>query len=447
MRRLWFVLIAAVLVAAAGAWIATAWRGLSGRHPEVVLADGSVLRVEGLTWGTNQVFYLEPGSWTRLKQALPDRWLQFTGQPLWPRHLGGDQLPHLWLSQWDPAKGGYVSVKSFELNALSATGQKFRSGSYRGFGSDGKAERAAQLEALDWRGDPMRFRLKQGSVTQEFNLPNPRRGERFPVWNPLPLPQTNSVGGFDFVLTELRFAGGPDRYWHPEWAILRAGQPVTDWFSRQHALLDPTGNRAWSWSRLPESETVCQVEVTAYPAARYPFAEGQLFPLGRFTLPGLGSFAVVPLTAGATNACLHWAVFSGPGSFGFRDGTNWLARPPGGQNSGDSSSIGDRGWEFTITADRPQLNLVLRGPLAGGRLLPGATNREGRVLVRARRPDGTFVSAESRGYSSSSDGTTETQWVRVEFAADSAGQVIDVDLTLVAPLTPAPFTVAAPKPD
>lgn len=445
MRRFLLLLALLLVIVVAVLGLRRGFLAARAARPEIALADGTVLRVEGLTWGTNQTLLLEPAPWTRLKQALPDRWRQFTGQPLSPRQLGGDQSPHLWLSQWDPAKGGYVSVKSFELNALSATGQKFRSGGYRGFGSAGKAEGAAQFEALDWRGDPMRFRLRQGSVTQEFNLPNPRRGERFPVWNPLPLPQTNSVGGFDFVLTELRFAGGPDRYWHPEWAILRAGQPVTDWFSRQHALLDPTGNRAWS--RLPESETVCRVEVTAYPAARYPFAEGQLFRLGRFTLPGPGNFAVVPPTAAMTNACLHWAAFSGPGRFGFRDGTNWLAQPPGGQNSGDSSSIGDRGWEFTITADRPQLNLVLRGPLAGGRLLPGATNREGRVLVRARRPDGTFVSAESQGYSSSSDGTTETQWVRVEFAADSAGQVIDVDLTLVAPLTPAPFTVAAPKPD
>jgi hypothetical protein len=445
MRRLLLILAFLVVIAVAISGLRRVFLAARSARPEIALADSTVLRVEGLTWGTNQTLLLEPAPWTRLKQTLPNRWRQFTGQPLSPRQLGGDQSPHLWLSQWDPAKGGYVSVKSFELSALSATGQKFRSQGYRGFGSAGKAERAVRFEALDWRADPIRFRLQQGSVTQEFSLPNPRRGERFPVWNPLPLPQTNSVGGFDFVLTELRFAGGPERYWHPEWDILRNGRSVTDWFSRQHALLDPTGNRAWS--RLSESETVCRVEVTAYPAARYPFAEGQLFPLGRFTLPGPGSFAVVPLTAGATNACLHWAAFSGPGSFGFRDGTNWLARPPGGQNSGNSSSISDRNWEFTITADHPQFDLVLRGPVAGGRLLPGGTNRDGRLLVRARRPDGTFVSAESQGYSSTGDGTTETQWVRVEFAADSAGQVIDVDLTLVAPLTPNPFTVAAPKRD
>lgn len=445
MRRILAALAVLAFLFFAGMGLWRIYLAARAARPEFALADGTVLRVDGLTWGTNQTLLLEPAQWTRLKQALPDRWRRFTGLPLSPRQLWGDRSPHLWLSQWDPAKGSYVPVKSFELSAFSAAGQEFRSGGHMGFGNAGKAERAVRFEALDWRADPMRFRLKQGSVTQDFSLPNPRRGERFPVWNPLPLPQTNSVGGFDFVLTELRFAGGPDRYWHPEWAILRNGQPVTDWFSGQHVLLDPTGNRAWS--RLPASETVCRVEVTAYPAARYPFAEGQLFRLGRFTLPGPGSFAVVPLTADATNACLHWAAFSGPGSFGFRDGTNWMAHPPDGQNAGNSSSIGDRGWEFTISADHPQLDLVLRGPVAGGRLLPGGTNRDSRVLVRARRPDGTVVPAESQGYSSSSDGTTETQWVRVEFAADSAGQVLDVDLTLVAPLTPSPFTVAAPKPD
>ena len=445
MRRILSALAVLAVLFLAGMGLRRVVLDARAARPEFPMPDGTVLRVDGLTWGTNQTLLQEPAHWTRLKEALPDRWRRFTGQPLSPRQLWGDRSPHLWLSQWDPAKGGYVSVKSFELSAFSAAGQEFRTAGHLGFGSAGKAQRAARFEALDWRADPLRFRLQQGSVTQEFSLPNPRRGERFPVWNPLPLPQTNSVGGFDFVLTEFRFAGGPDRYWHPEWIILRNGQPVTDWFSRQHVLLDPTGNRAGS--RLPEPETVCRVEVTAYPAARYPFAEGQLFRLGRFTLPGPGSFAVVPPTADATNACLHWAAFSGPGSFGFRDGTNWLAQPPGSEYPGDSSTISDRNWQFTINTDRPQLDLVLRGPVAGGRLLPGGTNRDSRVLVRARRPDGTFVSAESQGYSSTGDGTTETQWVRVMFDADAAGQVLDVDLTLVAPLTPNPFTVAAPKPD
>jgi hypothetical protein len=49
MRRLWLVIIALVLVAAVGAWIASAWRGSWARRPAVVMADESVLRVEGIT--------------------------------------------------------------------------------------------------------------------------------------------------------------------------------------------------------------------------------------------------------------------------------------------------------------------------------------------------------------------------------------------------------------
>lgn len=223
--------------------------------------------------------------------------------------------------------------------------------------------------------------------------------------------------------------------------MVKDSRNVADWFDLQIHFLDPAGNHAWS--SLPTSEPVCKVALTAWPSAQFPFEKVQLFPLGRLKVPGAGEFVMVPVNSSTTNACLHWAVLTGSGSFAFRNGTNRIARPPDGSALGHSSNLGSGDWDCTYDSSRPQLHLLLRRPEAGGRLLASPTNRHDRLVLRARTTSGAVVKTTGQGHSSSDDGTTLTQWHPVEFDPLPAGEFVELDLTLVAPIR-TEFTVATP---
>jgi len=447
MRRLFPSLIALIAVAVASAALFRLWRDTRTTHPEIPLGDGSVLIVEGLTWGTNQVLWLESPYWTRLKQALPAKWRQFTGEPQPPWVVNGDPSPHLWLSRRSVATGQLVSVGWPSLFTLlsDATGSsnvhEIPSLAGRGNGGNKRADLAASFEALDWRADALRFRVSTDMVTQDFALPNPRRHERFPVWQPAPLPQTHVVNGFELELFGL--ATWPEtHHWRAQWSITRGKSPATEWFDTEAVLLDPPGNRAWF--ALPSSEPVCKVVLTAWPSAQFPFAEAQLFRLDRLKVPGPGDFILVPVNGEATNACLHWAVLTGSGDFAFRNGTNRIARPPGDSTLSHYSSLGSSDWDCSFGSSRPQLHLLLRGPEGGGRLLTATTNHLDRLVLRARTASGAVVKTTAQGHLSSGDGTTLTQWRAFEFDALPAGEFVELDLTLVAPIR-TEFTVATPS--
>lgn len=442
MRRPFLTLLAATAVVVVSVALFRLWHRAQAGHPEIPLGDGSVLVVEGVTWGTNQVLWLEPPPWTRFKQSLPAKWRRLTGEPQPARATHGDPSPHLWLSRRSVTTGGYLPFQALNLSSVTAEGWERSSMGHIGFGGGERAERAARFEALDWRAEALRFRIRAGTVMQDFSLPNPRRHERFPVWQPGPIPQTNFVAGFGFELLGLDTWPGTPPRWRVQWSISQGKRPATEWFDTDAVFMDPPGDRAWF--ALPSSEPVCQIVLTAHPSAPYPFPESQLFRLGRIPIPAPGEFVVLPMTGQTTNACLQWAVLTGSGSFTFRDGTNRVAQRPGGSPLGQSSSLGNGSWDFSFDSARPHIHLLLRGPEAGGRLLAGTTNRQDRLVLRARTSTGALVKTTGQGYSSSNDGTMVAEWRGYEFDSVPTGEMVELDLILASPIR-TEFTVAAPQ--
>lgn len=438
MRRLWIVIIAVVLVAAAGAWIATAWRGSWGRRPEVVLADGSVLRVEGITWGTNQAFYLEPGSWTRLKRRLPTAWQSGIWAPQEPIELPGDPDAHLWVSRIDPVTGSYLPALGAEFAHLDGAGTVFASSGGSSSGpTPGRADFAPRFSALDWRADGLRFQVSQGGRTGSFTLPNPRRGERFREWTPLPLPQTRQIGEFKVTMTGLRSLSPG---WQPEIRLSASdGQDATPWFDLQPMFVDPTGNRYWT--QLPVGEQVWGVEVEAYPTARFPFPDAGIVQLGSSSIPGAGQHQFFPMSAAGTNASLHFAWITGPGRFTFRDGQMIRASPV--SNGGGGSIRPGPPWQVDWDGDQPALWLVLKGPVAARGLLAVSTNRLARILPRIRRPDGSYAKAVMGGTTTGSGADGITMILRFEIEGGVAGEPIEMGIVLSEAIQ-ARFTIAAP---
>ncbi len=439
MRRL--LLIVPVFVATL--WLAFAlrrtWLETKAAHPEITLADGTVLQVEGLTWGTNQTLRVEPAWWSEVKRRLPPAWQARIGFPRDVRQISGDLNFHLWLSHLNPATGAYLAGVGGSFAHVASDGAEFRSSGGTGFGS-GRAAEAPRFDVVDWRAETLRFRLKKDGQVHEFNLPNPRRGERFPLWSPEPLPQTRVAGEFAFTLGELTRMSPQRREWKPQLTVAAAGRDASAWFNLQPLFVDPTGNR--HWTTLPASEPVWGLDLVASPSARYPFPDGRAFSLGQVRLPEAGKFALLPVSAAATNAGLHFAWVTGPGSFKFRDGQNLSASPTSIGSSGGSSNPGNP-WEVSNDSDQPLLWLLLRGPVTGAQLLPAATNPIARLLPRLRRADGSFLEGVGQGYTASDDGGKRSMLLSFDLAGSSASEVMDLDLFLVEPLQ-VRFTFAPP---
>ncbi|HRI12029.1 MAG TPA: hypothetical protein PLX89_03400 [Verrucomicrobiota bacterium] len=412
------------------------------RYPTIPLADGTLLKIEGFTWGSNQVFRLhsKPITWIysrlpiSLRRRLPpfqnDRsLLEIEGFPEFPR-------AHLWFSRWNPASKAYLSVNSLELFEIDEPGGDYGSLS---FGS-GRASHAQTLRVVSWREPRLTFRIVINGQTNQVVVDNPRKGEVFPVWSSPPLPQSLSTNGFEFTVERVEFQPVFEPMWQPKVAAKREGRDVSSWFEWQNVWTDPTGNR--DYSRLPASEPVWCAELLAYPTAQFPFPEGQGVSLGRHVVPDPGIALSIPLDSTLTDAGVRSVWLTGPGYFTFKNGSNVFASLPDSTRSPHRISSGPGYWEGSFNRATPHLHLWPEGPATGTRLLAESHREDLRVLVRGRRIDGSSQGGFAFGSSSSSIPRLRRIMGAGLLEANS-GETLDFDLRLVEPW-PLTFTFPAP---
>lgn len=434
------------LVLAFGLGIAALLRREAAMHPEATLPDGTLLVVEGLTFGPRHELRFEPEFWTALKSALPAPWHRFTGPPLRPRLMDsndrGDRAGGLWLSRWDPVAGKFLSLDSdLRVQTVTQGGLVFDVGGSSMYGQGERAGRFVSGLVLDGRADTLRMRLSRGDWKADLAMPNPRHGERFETWEAGPLPRTNLVKGFEMVLHGLRDHGpAKEPLWMPQFEILKEGRPAGEWFSTHWLFLDPTGNQGYRG--LPESEPTWKVRMLARPTSKFPFSQDQRFSLGRIRLPGPGEFLVLSPGPDWTNAGLHAVVITGPGSFGFTDGRNTMARPPGDSLVLGSISINSRQWSLQWGSAEPMVHLLLGSSSSGARLMPNNTGKD--LVLLARRADGSLATSSGGNNSMMSDGQVHRRLVSFVFAAGEKPQPYDLELAVSEVFT-AEWLVASPQ--
>ncbi len=397
-------------------------------HPVVRLRGGTLFRVEGLTRGTNQMLRLEPELVSKVKQRMPG-WIQAQiGAPRLPLTIDDSSEAHLWFSLQDPVTGTNLSVgPAVELTALDGQGQRFAASGQRTFGSLG-APVAARFSTLDWRAPQLKFWVQSGGGVHEVVVPNPRHGERFPVWTPRPLPQMQSRDGFDFTLLRPFPSSGPAPPHAPDNIRVSAdGHDVLSWFRFHSQFVDPTGNR--DPVNLPASEPVWALELTAVPSERFPFPPERGFHLGALRIPEAGKFSFVEGSAAATNAGLRCAWVAGSGSFNFRDGQKLSATAFGRGGSGASASLGDS-WTVSHEAADPTLHLLLRAPATGGFLVPRREGEPAVLMPRITRADGSFVELGSNGISANDAVRQRDFHYGYRLRRVKVGETVDVDLFL-----------------
>jgi hypothetical protein len=246
-------------------------------HPLVRLnlADGRILNVEGVTFGTKHVIGSRSLLVDNFGRCLPVKvrdWLT----PKQPRsHIDVD-TPSLvvWVNAVDRMTGRTVDCQGIRAEFVGETGDIFgvESTPYFGFGSFSRVgyvfrafprtERKLTLRVTPWKMDNSTF----------ARIPNPHVSHRVD-WVGNPLPQRQHVGDLDAVLSNLsiRTNGGPDKYWEspslywePEWELRQNGQLATGWVFPEWSAQDTSGNDG---RYLGLHEPVLRFSASFYPNA------------------------------------------------------------------------------------------------------------------------------------------------------------------------------------
>ncbi len=112
-------------------------------------------------------------------------------------------------------------------------------------------------------------------------------------------------------------------------------------------------------------------------------------------------------------------------------------------NGGGGSFRPGPPWQVDWDGDQPALWLVLKGPVAARGLLSVSSNRLARILPRVRRPDGSYVKADTGGTTTGSGADGITMIVRFWLEGVVAGERIEAGIVLSEAIQ-ARFTIAAP---
>jgi hypothetical protein len=245
-----------VLVAAALAYLAL-WFGRGGQSGAVAsapLADGTVLHIEKVAYGTRhrigqrdyfgQFFYWLP--WRLTQFFAPKRGESTLDLP-------GPALV-VWADVTDAKTGKDLDAQKMFVDFVDGHGELWGEETRAWFGLSSDYSRVAHVFTCFPRDEKtLTLRItpwKKGACSQvEFKNPCYTAPA---VWTGLPLPQRRESNGLEIVLDHLTLAtnGGPKayseppaRYWEPSWQLLRNGLPATGWDGPEWEAEDPLGNR------------------------------------------------------------------------------------------------------------------------------------------------------------------------------------------------------------
>jgi hypothetical protein len=297
MRKRKIIASLAVIVALVG--IAIAISALRQPSREVKLSDGSVIRVESVTYGRRQPF--KQGGWfQRLKESvaphLPKSWTKgwIKVPPNNPgnwwmnatAHTNSDAL-QIWITRRSSENGPYRNVgvqfadvidsHGCVLAATLAGGENAglipQAAGYTGGAYTGQSSGANWLTFEAFPRDEPRLKMRlydwEHAFVGEITIANPAPPASPAKWQPASIPVRQTVGDQTYVLKSLAFhtnkinrrssTGASISLSRPEvipkFEVLEKGGPAKDWQAVDIELWDSSGNFA---SKLqPEAIWLC----------------------------------------------------------------------------------------------------------------------------------------------------------------------------------------------
>src|SRR2546426_2497365 len=242
--------------------------------PKARLADGRVVQVEGVTFGTvhqigsPSVVFEHFGPW------LPQRlrpWLA----PKRPQSSIVLEQPALvvWLTAIDPNTGKHVDLQDMRVDLVDKHGDLLESDRHwfggqsfwregQIFSSFPREERKLTLQITPWRTNKIcRMEISNPCIARPAE------------WSGNPLPQQKRIGDLEIILAALEIGtnGGPyksgeipARYWQPVWELRHDGAPIAGWEPPDWVAEDATGNRG---QYLGVRQPVLRFSATVYASA------------------------------------------------------------------------------------------------------------------------------------------------------------------------------------
>jgi hypothetical protein len=260
-RKSWIRLIKILIGLTAGAlllWLAAVRSSTPRALAEVAIADGRIIVIEAVTFGTNHVVGRKSFLVDRFGPWMPQGLRGFL-QPKAPQSSMKTDHDSLivWVNALSSVGRTNVDCQGIRVEFEDSLGDLWGEethgvGRFKNqFMRSGHVFSAYPRAALELR---LRIVPRQTNAPVSVKFANPRPSSAA-AWDGESLPARRKVGATEIVLAGLtaRTNGGPDRawetpskFWQPEWQILSNGKTASDWRSPEWTASDAFGNRGQS---------------------------------------------------------------------------------------------------------------------------------------------------------------------------------------------------------
>jgi hypothetical protein len=272
-RKIFSLACFAILLVIAGLMAVRPLFKHRGPVAQLNLADGRILQIEGVTFGTNHHIGTRSIFVDRFGQWLPQKlhgWLN----PKVPENTINSERPALvvWVNAINPATGTNVDCQGIRMEFVDEHGDLFGQETSSWFGgqtfwrvghvfySYPRSERQLTLRVTPWKKN------KDTPVTTQFQNPHIVQAAK---WSAGPVPQTKTPGPIEITLFELKVRTNETKYWQtasayfePVWQLRQGGQAAQGWSDPEWTAEDPTGNRG---KHLGLHQPALRFSVSVYP--------------------------------------------------------------------------------------------------------------------------------------------------------------------------------------
>ncbi len=342
---------------------------LGGNGSEITLADGTRLRLVGVSVGTNEFTTERP--WSRAaRQILPRRF-----QERLPRSTHGACYSTngiaIWLEDLAPGSRTNVVRKWGSVETVSRNGDVLTSQDAPGHYSGGGRCQPVFLSKFPRRQKSFLLRLydQKGQLAGELTVVNPCRGP-FPQWKAETPPVTKTNGDLTATfkgwkrLLEESPPGRTNQNLKADFEFKWAGAPTTEWELGPCRLDDATGNSVGGLCpELPLSEPVWRLHGWFERRREAVFAPDEHFVFTNLNVLSAGSFTNLNLATNLQGVGLWILWWSGPATLTLSNGFPVRAEPTQGTNAYRQLSLkwANGTWREVITVGRSTL-LIAQTP-------------------------------------------------------------------------------------
>jgi hypothetical protein len=381
---------------------------------EYKLADGSILRLEKVSYGKRDKFMPREG-WLRrlndellahLPAKLANRFINpsRSSSSWWNNsvvHSNLDAL-HIWITRRDPVTGNYLDVKMNSAQLVDEHGCAFIAtqcgGDNNGTVTNGYCVGWFTFEAFPRHERSFRLEFPDTSVTNlcTFTVANPAPPPKeVSDWMVKPLPITNQDGDVTFVLNKINVTtnftdAGTVHYgnrWQiaPAFEVTEPFQPTREWEAVDVDLYDSAGNFAselWGDSRfLCPEEKAWKLAVRFFGSEKSASASNSVWTLHGLKVPAPGEFTNLNATKDVQGVMLTAISLAGAGNVTYSNNVAVQASPlsdSNHNNSFNSSSGGMNVNSYNLTANTPHIAMLIPKLPDDQRLTIRATDDRGR---------------------------------------------------------------------